>query len=78
MSGSRLSALDSRIFRRGITLIELLVVIIILTTLVAAAIPILSPSNDDRRLREASRGVNAFITGAQMKAVELRRPYGVA
>jgi type II secretory pathway pseudopilin PulG len=64
--------------RSGITLIELLVVIILLTTLVAAAIPLLSPSNDDRRLREASRGVNAFITGAQIKAVELRRPYGVA
>ena len=63
---------------RGLTLIELLVVIVILTTIVAAAIPILTPSNDDRRIREASRGVNAFITGAQMKAVELRRPFGVA
>ncbi len=63
---------------RGLTLIELLVVIIILTTLVSAAIPLLAPTNDDRRLREASRGVNSFISAAQMKAVQLQRPYGVA
>jgi prepilin-type N-terminal cleavage/methylation domain-containing protein len=63
---------------RGLTLIELLVVIIILTTLVSAAIPLLAPTNDDRRLREASRGVNAFISAAQMKAVQLQRPVGVA
>jgi len=63
---------------RGLTLIELLVVIIILTTLVSAAIPLLSPTNDDRRLREASRGVNSFIAAAQMKAVQLQRPFGVA
>lgn len=64
--------------RRALTLVELLVVIIILTTLVSAAIPLLAPTNDDRRLREASRGVNAFITGAQMKAIQLQRPVGVA
>lgn len=63
---------------RGLTLIELLVVIIILTTLVSAAIPLLSPTNDDRRLREASRGVNSFISAAQMKAIQLQRPFGVA
>jgi hypothetical protein len=59
-------------------LIELLVVIVILTTLVAAAIPLLSPAGDERRTREASRGVNSFIGAAQMKAIELQRPYGVA
>jgi prepilin-type N-terminal cleavage/methylation domain-containing protein len=64
--------------QRGLTLIELLVVIIILTTLVSAAIPLLSPTNDDRRLREASRGVNSFISAAQMKAIQLQRPFGVA
>jgi prepilin-type N-terminal cleavage/methylation domain-containing protein len=63
---------------RGLTLIELLIVIIILTTLVSAAIPIMAPTNDDRRLREASRGVNSFISAAQMKAVQLQRPFGVA
>jgi type II secretory pathway pseudopilin PulG len=64
--------------RSALTLIELLVVIIILTTLVSAAIPLLSPTNDDRRLREASRGVNSFISAAQMKAIQLQRPFGVA
>jgi prepilin-type N-terminal cleavage/methylation domain-containing protein len=63
---------------RGLTLIELLVVIIILTTLVSAAIPIMAPTNDDRRLREASRGANAFIAAAQMKAIQIQRPFGVA
>ena len=53
-------------------------VIIILTTLVSAAIPLLSPTNDDRRLREASRGVNSFFSAAQMKAVQTQRPFGVA
>jgi len=38
----------------------------------------LAPTNDDRRLREASRGVNAFISAAQMKAVQIQRPFGVA
>jgi prepilin-type N-terminal cleavage/methylation domain-containing protein len=72
---------DSRLLTplpRGLTLIELLVVIIILTTLVSAAIPIMAPTNDDRRLREASRGVNSFIAAAQMKAVQQQRPFGVA
>ncbi len=62
-SGSRLSTLDSRLFA-GMTLVELLVVIVILTTIVGAAIPLMSPSNDDRRLREAARGLNTYITGA--------------
>ena len=60
------------------TLIELLVVIVILTTLVAAAIPLMSPTNDDRRLREAARGLNTYITGAQARAIALNRPYGIA
>jgi hypothetical protein len=55
-----------------------LVVIIILTTVVAAAIPILSPANDARRIREAGRGLNTFITGAQSRAVSLNRPFGIA
>lgn len=60
------------------TLIELLVVVIILTTLVAAALPILAPADSDRALREATRGLNTYITGAQARAIELKRPYGIA
>jgi prepilin-type N-terminal cleavage/methylation domain-containing protein len=63
---------------RGMTLIELLVVIIIVTTLVSAAIPLMSPANDDRRLREASRMVNTFISTAQANAIATQRPFGVA
>src|SRR5688572_7008816 len=55
--------------RRGMTLVELLVVIVILTTVVAAAIPIMAPSNVDRQLREASRTLNTYITGAQARAI---------
>ena len=76
--GSRLSTLDSRLDPRGMTLIELLVVIVIITTLVAAAIPLLSPTNDDRRIREATRGLNTYITGAQARAVASHRPFGIA
>jgi prepilin-type N-terminal cleavage/methylation domain-containing protein len=77
-SGPRPSTLDPRPCRRGLTLIELLVVIIILTTIVAAAIPIMAPSNDDRRIREAARTLNTFITGAQARAIQNNRLYGIA
>lgn len=76
-SGSRHLTLGSRL-SRGMTLIELLVVIVILTTIVGAAIPLMSPSNDDRRLREAARSLNTYITGAQTRAIATKRPYGVA
>lgn len=64
--------------RNGLTLIELLVVIILLTTLVAAAIPVLAPAGSDRELREATRGLNTYITGAQSRATLTRRPFGIA
>src|SRR3954462_616090 len=67
-----------RTFRRGMTLIELLIVIVILTTIVGAAIPLISPSNDDRRLRESARTLNTYITGAQTRAIAAKRPYGIA
>jgi prepilin-type N-terminal cleavage/methylation domain-containing protein len=68
---------DPRPPRSGMTLIELLVVIIILTTIVAAAIPIMAPANDDRRIREASRSLNTFITSAQARAVATNRLAGI-
>ena len=53
-------------------------VIIILTTIVAAAIPIMAPSNDDRRNpRGHARTLNTFISGAQARAVARGRPYGI-
>ncbi len=44
----------------------------------AAAIPILAPADDDRRLREGSRGLNTYITGAQARAIATNRPFGIA
>jgi prepilin-type N-terminal cleavage/methylation domain-containing protein len=61
----------------GMTLIELLIVIVIITTLVSAAIPLMAPTNDDRRLREASRAVNSFFAAAQARAISIQRPVGV-
>lgn len=63
--------------RSGLTLVELLVVIIILTTLVAAALPIMAPNTETRRLREAARTLQTVVTTAQTKATELGRPYGI-
>src|SRR5262245_14801676 len=64
--------------RFAMTLIELLAVIIILTTVRAAAVPILAPADSDRAIREATRGLNTAITFAQAKAIQLRRPFGIA
>ena len=65
-------------YRFGMTLIELLIVIVILTTLVVAVVPILSPNNDARKIREASRGLHTYITLAQAKAARSGRPVGIA
>ena len=64
--------------RLALTLIELLVVIAILTTLVAGVVPLFSPNNDTRKIREASRGLHAYITLAQAKAARSGRPTGIA
>jgi prepilin-type N-terminal cleavage/methylation domain-containing protein len=65
-------------FRRALTLIELLIVIFILSILVTSAIPLLAPGGDSRKIREASRAVNAFLAGAQSRAADTGRPVGVA
>lgn len=64
--------------RGGMTLVELLVVIVLISTLVSTAIPIISPGGEDRKLREASRGINAYFQGAQARAIQTGRPFGVA
>lgn len=60
------------------TLVELLVVIVLLTTLVTTAIPIISPGGESRKLREASRNINAYLQGAQVRAMQTGRPFGVS
>lgn len=63
--------------RRGMTLVELLTVVTILTILMAVAIPVMRPALKDRKLREASRMLNTFISLAKSKAVESGRPHGI-
>lgn len=63
--------------RQGMTLVELLVVTVLLSILVTTAIPVISPNNDSRKIREASRSINAYLAAAQAKAIETGRPYGV-
>jgi type II secretory pathway pseudopilin PulG len=64
--------------RRGATLIELLVIIIVLLTITAIAIPVMSPILSGRKIREAARMVNVFMSGARNRAVQTGRPVGVA
>ncbi|QDU58266.1 pilus assembly FimT family protein [Aeoliella mucimassa] len=62
----------------GLTLVELLVVIVILATLTAAALPVLTPSTTERRIRETSRSLNTFIAMVQAQAIRTGRPSGIA
>ncbi|HMO86228.1 MAG TPA: type II secretion system protein [Lacipirellulaceae bacterium] len=63
--------------RRGLTLIELLVTIVILVTLLGAVLPAVSPNNDARKIREASRQLVAMLGLAQAQAARDGRPVGV-
>jgi prepilin-type N-terminal cleavage/methylation domain-containing protein len=70
------SLLFSR-YRRAFTLIEMLVVIFVILAISALTISVAVPPVEERRLREAARNVNAMLAGAQGRAIETRRPYGV-
>jgi prepilin-type N-terminal cleavage/methylation domain-containing protein len=63
--------------RHGMTLVELLVVVTILVILIAVAVPVMRPQLKDRRLREASRMLNTFISIAKARAMETGRPHGI-
>jgi prepilin-type N-terminal cleavage/methylation domain-containing protein len=63
--------------RRGLTLVELLVVVTILVMLLTVAVPLLTPSLESRRMREAARQVNLYLNRARSMAMEKRRPVGV-
>jgi len=62
---------------RGVTLTELLVVISIIVLVTAMLVPMLAPVLRGQKIREATRQVNVFFSGAQARAVELGRPVGV-
>lgn len=67
-----------RYTRRAVTLIELLVVISIIMLLAAYALPKLAPMAKQRKIREAARSVNVFLSRARSRAIETGRPCGVA
>jgi prepilin-type N-terminal cleavage/methylation domain-containing protein len=64
--------------RRGLTLIELLVTIVIMVTVLAGVIPLMSPNNNARKIREASRQLSSMLAQAQAQAARDGRPAGVA
>ena len=63
--------------KNGVTLVELLVVVTILMMLAAFAIPAVRPMTEGRRIREAARAIDVFLTRAKIRAVEIQRPVGV-
>ena len=73
---SRISTNAPR-YRSGFTLIELLAVIAVLVILLSVAIPVIRPALKDRKLRETSRLLNAYVAGVQARAAALGRPVGV-
>jgi len=60
------------------TLIELLVVVSIMMLLVLIAVPRMRPGLEERRIREAARSVNVYLSSARSRAIENQRPWGVA
>lgn len=64
-------------FGRGITILELLVVILIMLMVTAAAIPIVAPAMQNRRMRESARLVSSYFSAARGRAIETGRPVGV-
>jgi prepilin-type N-terminal cleavage/methylation domain-containing protein len=60
----------------GFTLIEMLIVVSIIMILMVVALRTLQPL-EDRRVREAAREVNVYISSVQNRAMELGRPCGV-
>ena len=63
--------------RSGLTLVELLVVVGIVILITAVALPIIKPALKDRKIREASRQLNSFISLARAAAQEKGHEAGI-
>lgn len=74
----RHSSLVIRHSRPALTLIELLVTIVIMVTVLAGVLPLVSPNNNSRKIREGSRQLNTLFSQAQAQAARDGRPVGVA
>jgi prepilin-type N-terminal cleavage/methylation domain-containing protein len=74
---SAVSAKPGQSPARGVTLLELLIVMTIMLMITAAAIPVILPATQNRRMREAARLTSSYISGARSRAIESGRPVGV-
>jgi prepilin-type N-terminal cleavage/methylation domain-containing protein len=63
--------------RSGFTLIEMMIVIGIMLMLVTAAATMIRPASESRRIREAARSINVYLSSARNRAMETGRPCGV-
>jgi len=63
--------------RRGLTLIELLVAVTILLMVTVVALPVMMPTKEGRRIRDAARSINVLLGSARSHALETGRPSGV-
>ena len=63
--------------RSAFTLVEMLVVVTIMMVLVAVSATAFRPANDSRRIREAARAINVYLSSARNRAMESGRPCGV-
>jgi type II secretory pathway pseudopilin PulG len=59
------------------TLVEMLVVVTIMMILIAVGATVFRPANDSRRVREAARAINVYLSSARNRAMEIGRPCGV-
>ena len=59
------------------TLVELMVVVSIIVLLMAVSVPLLKPSIDEGKIREASRQLNAYVAMVKSRAAQLGRPAGI-
>ncbi|HUY90002.1 MAG TPA: prepilin-type N-terminal cleavage/methylation domain-containing protein [Pirellulales bacterium] len=63
--------------RRGVTLVELLVVILVMLMITAVTLPAMRPALEGRKIREAARMVEVFLSGARNRAMQTGHAFGV-
>jgi prepilin-type N-terminal cleavage/methylation domain-containing protein len=63
--------------RGAFTLVELMVVITIMVIVMGLAATMMRPDIEGRRVREAARMVNVYLSSARNRAIEIGRPCGV-
>src|SRR4051794_27315626 len=77
MQTDRATFRTHQLVSRGVTLLEILIVLTIMLMITGATLPVMLPALQNRRMREGSRLVSTFISGARSRAIEAGRPVGV-